>query len=234
MLFKDRADAGKRLAERLLEYANRADVIVLGVPRGGVPVAAEIAARLNAPLDVFVLRKLGVPWQEELAFGAIASGGIRVLDEEIVESTGITPRTIEEVTARESRELERRQLVFRGSLPSLNLAGRTVILVDDGIATGSSLRAAVKALRQMNPARLVIAVPVAPESTCRRMKAEVDDLVCLYSPESFFAIGQFYSDFSQTSDAEVAELLRGASQGVAEGQAEPFRLQEGGRHGARR
>ena len=208
--FTNRTTAGRALAERLGKYQERTDVIVLGIPRGGVPVAFEVAAALHAPLDVFVVRKLGVPWQKELAFGAIASGGVRILDAEVVEGLGISERDIEVVSGEEKKELERRENTYRGTKPHLNVAGMTVIVVDDGIATGSSMRAAVAALRQLKPAQLVIAVPVAPASTCHRLRAEVDELVCVHMPESFLAIGQFYDDFSQVSDETVADLLRSA------------------------
>jgi putative phosphoribosyl transferase len=208
--FQDREDAGRRLAQALPDYANRKDVIVLGIPRGGVPVAFEVAKALNAPLDIFLSRKLGVPGQEELAFGAIATGETRVLDQEIIEAIGISEEQIERVTARVKKELERRENLYRGSRAPLKLEGLTVVLVDDGIATGSSMRAAIQALRQMKPARLVVAVPVAPLSTCNRLKHEVDDLICLYSPKDFYAIGQFYENFSQLADEEVTELLRRA------------------------
>lgn len=196
------------LAERLKAYADRKDVTVLGIPRGGVPVAFEIAEALGAHLDVFVARKLGVPGQEELAFGAIASGGVRVLDPEIVGALGISNFDIEEVTARERKELERRERLYRGARAPLDLGGRTAILVDDGIATGSSIRAAISALRHLHPARLVVAAPVAPLSTCARLQQEVDDLVCVDTPKSFRAIGEFYEDFSQVTDEEVTDLLR--------------------------
>jgi putative phosphoribosyl transferase len=211
VIFPNRTAAGEALAERLKAYNNRSGLIVLGIPRGGVPVAFEVAAALHAPLDVFVVRKLGVPWQKELAFGAIASGGVRLLDSEVVEGLGISERDIEAISAEEQKELERREQTYRGTKPPLNVAGMTVILVDDGIATGSSMRAGVAALRQLKPARLVVAVPVAPESTCRRLRTEVDELVCVQMPESFLAIGQFYDDFSQVSDETVADLLRRAS-----------------------
>lgn len=208
MVFDDRADAGRKLAARLGAYARRKDVIVLGIPRGGVPVAFEVARALEAPLDVFLSRKLGVPGQEELAFGAVASGDVRVLDQQIIEAVGVSEQQIEQTTQNVKRELERRERAFRGSRPSLKVDGLTVILVDDGIATGSSMRAAINALRQMKPARIVVAVPVAPVSTCNRLQHEVDELVCLHMPESFFAIGQFYGDFSQVPDEEVAGLLQ--------------------------
>jgi len=215
MIFDDRVDAGRRLAQRLHAYAKRGDVIVLGIPRGGVPVAAEVATALGAPLDVFVSRKLGVPGQEELAFGAVATGGVRVLDRDLIESVGISKQEIEQITERVRGELERRERLYRGSGPPLQLEGKIAILVDDGIATGSSMLAAIQALRHLKPARIVVAVPVAPLSTCHRLRSEVDELVCVHMPEEFYAIGNFYSDFSQVADEEVTELLRRTSQRVA-------------------
>jgi putative phosphoribosyl transferase len=188
--------------------------MVLGIPRGGVPVAFEVARTLNAPLDVLVLRKLGVPGHEELGFGAIASGGIRALNSEIVEALRISPWDIELVTEREAKELKRREHAYRGRRPPLEVKGRTVILVDDGIATGSGMRAAVDALRQMRPAQIVMAVPVAPRSTCDHLRGEVDDLICLATPDPFYGVGQFYYDFSQVSDQEVNELLDRAAQEI--------------------
>ena len=215
MIFADRTEAGQKLARKLSAYARRDDVIVLGIPRGGVPVAFEIATELSAPLDVFIARKLGVPGQEELAFGAVASGGVRYLDREIVESLGIAESEIARVTEQERKELERRENAYRGGRPPQKVEGRTAILVDDGIATGASMEAAIAALRQLRPARIVVAVPVAPQSTCKRLRPKVDDLVCLHAPELFYAIGQFYDDFSQLTDAEVIEMLhRGASVGA--------------------
>lgn len=207
MIFANRAEAGRELAWRLKRYADREDVIVLAAPRGGVPVAFEIASALRLPLDIFVLRKLGIPGHEELAFGAIASGGIRVLDRDTVEGLGLSGVDIERVTRSEKLELERREHAYRGARPPLDVSGVTVILVDDGIATGSSMRAAIRALREMKPAALVIATPVAPRSTCNRLRPEVDELVCLEMPEPFYGVGQFYSDFSEVSDEEVNELL---------------------------
>jgi putative phosphoribosyl transferase len=189
---------------------------VLAIPRGGVPVAFEVAAALKAPLDIFLLRKLGVPENEEFAFGAIASGGVCVLDHEIVEGMGLSDQEIEAITARETTELQRRERLYRGGRPPLDVQGFTVLLVDDGIATGSGIRAAIVALRQRKPSRLVIAVPVAPSSTCKRLQAEVDELVCDQMPESFYAIGQFYEDFSQVTDEEVIELLYRAACPVPE------------------
>jgi putative phosphoribosyl transferase len=215
VIFQNRIQAGRMLATELKLYAGRPDAIVLGAPRGGVPVAFEVAAALKLPLDVFVLRKLGVPGQEELAFGAIAEGGVRILDQEIVDAVDISPEQIEEVSRQEGKELERRLLLYRGTRPPLHLRGRTVILVDDGIATGSSARAAIAALRQMEPARIVLAVPVAPPSTCARLRDLVDDLVVLQSQERFFAIGQFYEDFNPVSDQEVTGLLARAGTSVA-------------------
>lgn len=211
MGFENRVEAGRELAWQLRKYMNREDVIVLGVPRGGVPVAFEIATALGLTLDIFVLRKLGVPGHEELAFGAIASGGVRILDRDVIEGVGLTGLEIDRVTQAEKRELERRERLYRGTRRPLDVAGRVVILVDDGIATGSSMRAAIRALRRMNPAALVVATPVAPERTCTRLRPEVDELVCLEMPEPFYGVGQFYKDFSQVSDEEVQDLLGKAS-----------------------
>jgi putative phosphoribosyl transferase len=208
MIFLDRVDAGRKLGKKLEAYAGRNDVLVLGIPRGGVPVAFQVATELGVPLDVFVVRKLGVPSHEELAFGAIATGGIRVLDAQIVEEVGISELEIELITAKEKQELNRRESVYRGGRPPLHPQGKTVILVDDGIATGASTLAAITALRVLKPARIVLAAPIAPASTCRRLRREVDDLVCLDTPEAFFAIGQFYEDFSQVSDEEVTSLIQ--------------------------
>jgi len=210
--FRDRTEAGRVLASQLKAYANRPDVVVLALPRGGVPVAYEVAKALNAPLDVFLVRKLGVPWQEELAMGAIATGGTRVLNEEVVRYLRIPEEVIHKVAANEQRELERREGIYRGDRPPLEVRGRTVIVVDDGLATGSSMRAAVTALRQRQPARIVVAVPVAAPSTCDEFKAEVDELVCTLTPEPFSAVGLWYEDFSQTTDEEVRALLERAAQ----------------------
>ena len=211
MTFENRTDAGRRLASLLEEYRDRKDVIVLGVPRGGVVVAFEVASALKAPLDIFVARKLGVPWHKELAFGAVASGGVKVLDAEIVETLGISDADIERGIASERRELERRERSFRGGRPPLKVAGSTVILVDDGIATGSSIRAAISALRQLKPARLVVAIPVAPVATCNQLRMDVDQLVCVLMPETFFGVGEFYDDFTQVTDGEVVDLLHRAA-----------------------
>jgi putative phosphoribosyl transferase len=211
-IFADRTDAGRELAKQLRGYRQRGDVVVLGVPRGGVVVAFEVASALHVPLDIFVSRKLCVPGREELAFGAIASGNVRVLDQEIVEGLEITEKQIEVVTEAARKELERRERLYRGGRSPLLLEGQTVLLVDDGIATGSSMLAAIRAVRFLKPARLVVAVPVAPQATCSRLRREVDELVCVETPRFFYAIGQFYDDFSQVSDEEVAELLRLAPQ----------------------
>jgi putative phosphoribosyl transferase len=215
-VFRDRSDAGRKLASLLSAYADRNDVLVLGIPRGGVSVAFEVAAALRAPLDVFVSRKLGVPWQEELAFGAVAGGGIRILDPEMLDALAIPDSEIDRITAMATKEVQRRERAYRGGKPALHLEGKIVILVDDGVATGSSIRAAIGALRQLNPARLVVAVPVAPSSACDRLRREVDECVCVLTPESFFGIGQFYEDFSQVEDAEVADLLRSSGQNTTQ------------------
>jgi predicted phosphoribosyltransferase len=209
--FRGRRDAGRVLATLLQHYRGRDDVIVLALPRGGVPVGYEVARALGAPLDVFLVRKLGVPGHEEFAMGAIASGGAVVIDDDVVRALGIPPPVIERVAEQEARELARRERAYRGDRPMPDIAGKTVILVDDGLATGSSMRAAIQALRRRGPARIVVAVPAAPESTCRELEAEVDEVVCATTPSPFFAVGQAYWDFSQTTDDEVRELLRAAT-----------------------
>jgi len=206
-LFRDRREAGRVLAEKLAAYANRPDVLVLALPRGGVPVAYEVARALGAPLDVFVVRKLGVPGYEELAMGAVATGGVRVLNDQLVERLGIPEHIIDAVAARERRELARRERLYRGGRPPPDVRGRTVILVDDGLATGATMHAAIQALRQQNPARIVVAVPTASPETCEEMKARADDVICAITPEPFHAVGRWYQDFSQTTDEEVAALL---------------------------
>jgi predicted phosphoribosyltransferase len=212
MLFRTRLDAGRALGERLASYAGRPNLRVLGLPRGGIPVAFEVARRLDAPLDVFVVRKLGVPGQEELAMGAIATGGIRVVNKDVVAAMGISEATIDRVAAAEAAELQRREKAYRGSRPALDVAGAAVIVVDDGLATGSTMRAAVAALRKLEPAAIVVAVPVAAPSTRDELAREVDEIVCVATPDPFLAVGRFYEDFAQTTDAEVHDLLARAAQ----------------------
>jgi putative phosphoribosyl transferase len=207
MIFANRSEAGEILSKQLYEYAGRHDVVVLGIPRGGVPVAYEIAEEIKAPLDILVLRKLGVPGHEELGFGAVARGGIRVLDDEIVHATGIHKMEIELIAAQQTLEVERREQAYRGGKPPLDVRGKTVILVDDGIATGSSMRVAIIALRKMGPAGVVVAVPVAALAAARRLQPEVDAFVSAQMQRVFHAIGEFYDDFSQVTDEEVVELL---------------------------
>ena len=210
--FRDRIDAGRALALALEEYCGRPDVVVLGLPRGGVPVAAEVADALGAPLDVFVVRKLGVPGHEEFAMGAIASGGVRVMNRAAIDMLAIPQAAIEQVVEREQRELERREREYRDDRPPPQIAGRIAILVDDGLATGSSMLAAVAALRNLRPARIVVAVPVGAAQTCRKLQAEADEVICAMVPEDFQAVGLWYDDFGQTSDAEVQATLREAAQ----------------------
>lgn len=219
--FRNRVEAGRRLVEALRAYAGRADVLVLALPRGGVPVAYEVALALQAPLDVLLVRKLGVPGQEELAMGAIASGGIRVINEEVVDDYRIADHQIDRVSAAEQHELERRAQVYRGDRPAPVVTGRTVILIDDGLATGTTMRAAVTVVRAQHPAAIVVAVPVAAQSTCEALRPEVDDLVCVMTPEPFYAIGLWYHDFTQTTDQEVCRLLAQAAQTLPELAAEP-------------
>jgi predicted phosphoribosyltransferase len=205
--FRDRADAGRRLADALDAYRNQPAVLVLALPRGGVPVAVEVARRLHAPLDVFLVRKLGVPGREELAMGAIASGGVRVLNPDIVQGLAIPDAIIDAVAEREGRELARRERAYRDERPAPIIKGQTVILIDDGLATGATMRAAAAALRRQQPARLVVAVPVAALATCDDLRAEVDQIVCAITPEPFYAVGAWYEDFSETTDDEVRDLL---------------------------
>jgi putative phosphoribosyl transferase len=205
--FRDRAHAGQLLSHKLKAYADRRDVLILALPRGGVPVAREIARFLHAPLDVFLVRKLGAPGQEELAMGAIASGGVRVLNDEVVQALRVSSRVIDFVTARESQELARREHLYRDGRPAHEIAGRTLIVADDGLATGSTMRAAIAALRQAEPQRIVIAVPIAAAPTCKELGEEVDELVCLHTPEPFYSVGFWYEDFSQTGDEEIREIL---------------------------
>lgn len=210
-LFRDRTDAGRELAKNLSGYADNTDVIVLALPRGGIPVGFQVAKRLNVPLDVFLVRKLGVPGHEELAMGAIASGGTRVMNENVLSMLRISDDELDEITAREQQELERRERAYRGDRPEIELADRIVILVDDGLATGASMRAAVSAIRARNPARIVVAVPVAAPETCREFENEVDEVVCATTPEPFYAVGAWYEDFSQTTDEEVKAFLEKAA-----------------------
>src|SRR5436190_6593969 len=209
--FRNRNEAGRLLAKKLTAYANRPNVLVLALPRGGVPVAYEVARALGAPLDVFVVRKLGVPGYEELAMGAVATGGVRVLNDQIVQRLGIPQSIIDPVAAREQQELARRERLYRGDRPPPDVKGRTVILVDDGLATGATMRAALAALRQQQPARRVVAVPTAASQTCDELRTEADDVVCATTPEPFDAVGLWYEDFSQTTDDEVRELLERAA-----------------------
>jgi predicted phosphoribosyltransferase len=209
--FPNRIEAGRQLAQKLEEYAGRDDVIVLGLPRGGVPVANEVAKRLRVPLDVFIVRKLGVPGFEELAAGAIASGGVRVLNEEVIRSLPDADQAIEAVTARETAELQRREQIYREGRPAPELRDRIAILVDDGLATGATMRAAVKALRQRGAAKIVVAVPVGPPDTCHEIEEQADETVCLITPQFFQAVGQYYDDFSQTTDDDVRAILAAQS-----------------------
>lgn len=219
--YADRTDAGRELARHLLPLAGRPDVLVLALPRGGVPVAYEVARALDAPLDVFLVRKLGVPGHEELAFGAIASGGARVLNDDILSVLALPDDLVAEVTRREERELARRERLYRGVRPAPPIAGRIAVLVDDGLATGSSMRAAVEAVRAHGPARTVVAVPIAPPATCEALRAEADEVVCAATPEPFHAVGAWYRDFSQTTDEEVRALLERAARERAAGAREP-------------
>jgi len=209
-MFRDRVEAGDVLAERLHHYAGRQDVLVLALPRGGVPVAARVAEALAAPLDVFVVRKLGVPGHEELAMGAIASGGVRVVNEQVVGRLGLGEAVLDRVAAAEGRELARRERSYREGRDPPDLTGRVVILVDDGLATGSTMRAAVAAVRLLHPARVVVAVPTAPASTCQHLREEADEVICVTTPRPFRAVGNSYQSFLQTTDEEVTDLLRAA------------------------
>lgn len=209
MGFRDRADAGRVLAARLGHLAGRGDVLVLALPRGGVPVAYEVGRALGAPLDVLLVRKLGVPGHPELAMGAIAGGGVRVLNRAVIEALAIAPQTVHEVAVREEAELARREQAYRGGRPPLEVAGRIALVVDDGLATGSTMRAAVAGLRTQCPARVVVAVPVGARETCHELAGEADEVVCARMPASFQAVGQWYDDFSQTTDDDIRALLAG-------------------------
>jgi putative phosphoribosyl transferase len=212
MIFKNRTDAGRKLAAKLTRYADHEDVLVLALPRGGVPVAYEVAKQLKAPLDVFLVRKLGVPGHEELAMGAIASGGVRVVNEELINYLGIPDEVIDAIAAVEQRELERRAVAYRDDRPPPEIKDRVVILIDDGLATGSTMRAAAASLRLQKPRRIVVAVPVSSPETCDEFRSEVDEIVCAFTPQHFQGVGLWYDDFSQTSDEEVRELLKRAAQ----------------------
>lgn len=211
MLFRDRKEAGRLLARKLMTYANRPDVLALALPRGGVPVGFEVARALHVPLDVVVVRKLGLPGQEELAMGAIASGGVRVLNEEVVRMLQIPDEVIEKVAATELREVVRRERLYRDHRPAPDVRGRTILVIDDGLATGSTMRAAVAALRRQAPARIVVAVPVGPPEICAEFEREADEVICDHTPEPFHAVGLWYKDFSQTTDEEVRDLLERAA-----------------------
>lgn len=209
-IYRDRADAGRRLASALKQFAGRGDVVVLGLPRGGVVVAGEVAQALHAPLDVLVVRKLGVPWQPELAFGAIADGGGRVLNREVIDACALTEHDVEQITRREMLELHRRRQVFRGDRPAIDVTSKCVILIDDGLATGSTMSAAVIATRDAGASQIIVAVPVAPPATVRALAAQVDQVVCPMTPEPFAAIGQWYEQFDQVEDEAVCAILRRA------------------------
>jgi len=209
--FRNRIEAGQVLARRLQQYKNQPDVLILGLPRGGVPVAYEVARELNAPLDVFVVRKLGVPGHEELGMGAIATGGVRILHEGIIREIGISPQTIEAVSAREQAELDRRERLYRGDRPAPTIESRTVVIVDDGLATGSTMKAAIQAVRQQSPRQVIVAVPTAPSETCEQLKESADHVVCALTPEPFFSVGGSYADFTQITDGEVRDLIASAA-----------------------
>jgi putative phosphoribosyl transferase len=215
VIFRNRIDAGDRLTEKLEHYAGRSDVIVLALPRGGVPVGYEVARGLAAPLDVFLVRKLGVPGREELAMGAIASGGVRVLNEDVMSELQIQQQWVDVVAARELEELRRREAAYRDGRSAPDVRGKTVILVDDGLATGASMRAAVAALRKLGPARIVVAVPVGAQQTCDEFRDVADEVVCAETPDPFYAVGSWYADFDQTTDDEVRALLADANRPAA-------------------
>ncbi|MBV6623193.1 MAG: phosphoribosyltransferase [Rivularia sp. (in: Bacteria)] len=212
MLYRNRTEAGQRLAQKLKDYANRPDVLVLGLPRGGVPVAFEVAKLLNAPLDVFLVRKLGVPGHEELAMGAIASGGIRILNEEVVKDLHLSYKVIDKVTKSEQEEMKRREGAYRDNRSPLDLSNRTIILVDDGLATGATMRVAAVAIRQQQPKQIIAAVPVSAPEICNEFRVEVDEIICAQTPKPFVAVGVWYEKFSQTTDAQVQDLLKRAAE----------------------
>jgi putative phosphoribosyl transferase len=220
-VFRDRTDAGRVLAEQLAAYADRPDVIVLALPRGGVPVGYEVAQALHAPLDVFLVRKLGVPGHEELAMGAVATGGVRVLNEQVVRALRIPDQVIDAVARWELEELARRERLYRGDRPPPDVRGRTAILIDDGLATGATMLAAVRALRQQHPERIVVAVPIASRDTCELLRDEVDDVICAATPDPFYAVGLWYENFEQLTDEEVRELLARAAGRAAQPQGAP-------------
>ena len=209
--FKDRREAGRKLAQKLTAYAGQPDLLTLALPRGGVPVAYEVARALNAPLDVFLVRKLGLPGQEELAIGAIATGGVRVLNRDIIRTLSIPDEVINFVARRELQELQRRERLYRGDRPPPEVRDRTIILIDDGLATGASMRAAVVSLRAQHPARILVAVPIAAENVCEAFRTEVDEIICAVTPEPFYGVGRWYENFSQITDQEVRILLEKAN-----------------------
>lgn len=211
MTYQDRTDAGQKLAQKLSQYLREPNTLVLALPRGGVPVAYEVATQLQLPLDVFLVRKLGVPGQQELAMGAIASGGIQVLNEDVIRLRNITPQTLENVAKQEQLELQRREQAYRSGRTALQVRGKRIILIDDGLATGASMRAAIAALRQQRPSQIVVAVPVASEQTCREFQQEADAIVCAMTPRPFYGVGMWYEDFSQTTDDQVRQLLQKAA-----------------------
>jgi len=209
-IFENRRDAGKQLAKELSEFKGQNDAIVLGLPRGGIPVAYEVAKALELPLDVFIVRKLGVPGQPELAMGAIASGDIKVMNESVVRNAGISDQQIEEVAQKEKEELKKREKAYRGARPDIDLQGKTVLIVDDGLATGASMRAAISALREHNPKKIIAAIPTAPRDTCQEFESEVDQIICLRTPSPFWGVGGSYQNFSQTTNEEVRTFLNKA------------------------
>jgi len=214
VIFRNRKQAGQRLAKKLYNYADQLDVLVLALARGGVPVGYEVASALHVPLDVFTVRKLGTPGQEELAMGAIAPGGVRVINHEVVRSMMISEVTIEEVVARELAELERREKAYRGERPRPEIKGKTIIIVDDGLATGASMRAAVYAIRKQLPKKIIVAVPVGAESTCASFNDIADEIICLETPAPFYGVGAWYDDFSQPTDEEVRTLIDRANEHI--------------------